>query len=201
MSVGGSTATRRWSVPPNSSRGTPPSGWGQAKRTRRASDTTRRFASTVYNVPSGPRAACTIPVATVSTRPLPKSSDNTSCFAVMTNRNSDSGSSPITLATAGRSARAAQRRPDDLRGTPRGALPLDDRARLPRQTRVIEERALDRGEPHGQEAEHEAAGEREPQLHVRHGDARADQLVERGAARTAAAGRGRARIGALVVDE
>src|SRR5947208_783312 len=101
MSVGGSTATRRWSLPPNSSRGTPPRGWGQANRTRRASETTRRFASTVYSVPSGPRAACTIPVTTVSTRPLPRSSDSTSFLSVITNRNSDSGSRPITSATAG----------------------------------------------------------------------------------------------------
>src|SRR2546429_630737 len=60
--------------------------------------------------------------------------------------------------------------------------------------RVVEVGALDRGEPNGQESEHQAAGQREAHLGVRHGEARPDELVELGATT------GRRRE-ALVVDE
>src|SRR5256886_9066337 len=94
-----------------------------------------------------------------------------------------------------RTAPAAQRGPVDigLGGLAGGATPHDLGVRVPREPRIIEDGALDGGEPHREEAEHQAAGEREAQLGARHGQTRADELVELGAARC--------RGGTLAVDD
>src|SRR5437773_11403411 len=52
---------------------------------------------------------------------------------------------------------------------------------VPHDPEDIEERAFYRGEYHRQEAENQAARQREAQLHVAHRDLRSDQLVELGA--------------------
>ena len=82
-----------------------------------------------------------------------------------------------------------------LVGPQRRAVPLDDRVRVPRDPRIVENGALDGGEPYRQEAEYEAAGQGEAQLGVRHRDARPAELVE---LRTRARG---LPLDALVVDD
>src|SRR2546425_3580938 len=73
--------------------------------------------------------------------------------------------------------------------------PYDLRVGVPGQPGVVENGTLDRGEPNRKEPEHEAAGQWEAQLRVRHGYTRADQLVELSAAVLRGAGE------TLVVDE
>src|SRR5713226_2610810 len=337
MSFAESTAMSRRSAAPNSWRGTLGSGCGHATRTRRPTETTCRFTSTAYSVPSGPTVARSIPVATVSTRALPKSSPNTSCFDVATYRNPASGSSPTTRSSGGsfprsapgistrpagrytrgdpplagtriatpavraepaaslltvcltcgcddaaagtrdrqpHSARLARRRKDprvrkraspdkidnrrgqdkcfsgaELEGRPhthrpvgrvaraaqrlgnvesqhdeaqdvdpdrappaldrraellevlliRRPIPHDGGVRAPGQSHVVEQRPLDRRQTHREKAEDQTAGEREAQLDVRHGEARADQLVKRGAPRLPRRARGLRE--ALVVEQ
>src|SRR5438132_5137729 len=59
-----------------------------------------------------------------------------------------------------------------------GAAPEDLGVRVPGEPRVVEDGALNQGEPHGKEAEHQAAGQGEAQLGDYHGQTRAAELVE-----------------------
>src|SRR5439155_20044483 len=81
-----------------------------------------------------------------------------------------------------RAAPAAHRRAHIGGALARAAVPLHRGAVVPGEPDVVEQRALDRREADREEAEHEAAREREAQLDVAYGDARADELVELGAA-------------------
>src|SRR5690348_5310710 len=76
-----------------------------------------------------------------------------------------------------------------------GAAPEDLGVRVPSEPRVVEDGALNGREPHGKEAEHQAAGQGEAQLGVYHGQTRADELVELRTAGLAA------RLQTLVVDD
>src|SRR5712691_1332570 len=69
-----------------------------------------------------------------------------------------------------RAAPAAHGRADIRKALSRGAVQLHRVACAPGESSVVEDGALDRREAERQEAEHEAAGEREAQLDVAHGD-------------------------------
>ena len=61
-------------------------------------------------------------------------------------------------------------------------MPLHGAAVVPGEADVVEEGAFDRREAERQEAQHQAASEREAQFDVAHRDAGADELIELGAA-------------------
>src|SRR2546426_1038420 len=76
-----------------------------------------------------------------------------------------------------RAAPAAQRGAVDL-GVLVAAVQEDLGVRVPGEPRVVEDGALDGGQAHRKKPEHKAAGQREAQLGVHHGQTRADELVE-----------------------
>src|SRR3989442_15715679 len=93
-----------------------------------------------------------------------------------------------------RAAPAAEWRAHGLGVLVARSAPDELGVRVPGESCVVEDGALDWGKPDRQESEHQAAGQREAHLGVRHREPRPDELVELGAT----AGRRRE---ALVVDE